>query len=161
MRIRVEKRAIMFLMAVASAPWIVQAQAPGSGERTAQFPAAIYSRLFREVVNFEARADRLAARGQSDAAVRHHHQLWLGLTSEQEAELKRVAADWASQNAPLDAQAGYARTALQRLRRESPSVAAAAQEQGLAAIAAQQVALVQSEKGISGELLRSGSARVL
>jgi hypothetical protein len=137
MCIRVEQRTIMFLLAGSFVPGIVQAQAPGPGGRSAQFPAAIYSRLFREVVNFEAKADRLAARGQSDAAIRHHHQLWLGLTPEQEAELKRVAADWARQDAPLDTQAGYTRTVLRGPQRESPSPDVAAQEQGLAAISGQ------------------------
>jgi hypothetical protein len=133
-------------LAVTFVPGIAQAQAPGLGERAAQFPVAIYSRLFREVVNLDARADRLAARGESDAAVRHHHKLWLGLTPEQEAELKQAAADWTRQNAPLETQAGYARAILRRLRQESPKAAVAAQEQGLAAITAQQIALTQSAR---------------
>jgi hypothetical protein len=98
------------------------------------------------VVNLEATADRLAARGGSDAAVRRHHRLWLGLTSEQAAQLKQVATDWARQNASLDIQAGSARLALQRARRESPSAAVTPEEQQLGAIAAQQIALVRSAR---------------
>ena len=140
-----KQRAIVFLLAVAFASGVVRAQAPRGGERSTSVPAAVYSRLFREVVNFEAKADRLAAQGRSDAAVRHHHQIWLGLATEQEAELKQVAADWARQNASLDVQASSARSTLQRLRRES-SGAVPSQEVGLAAIAAQEVALAQSAR---------------
>jgi hypothetical protein len=146
MDMRVAQRAIVFLLAAIVAPGIIRAQAQGSGQRSTQVPAAVYSRLFREVVNSEAQADRLVARGQSDAAVRHHHQIWLGLSSDQEAKLKQVAADWSSQNAPLDAQASYERKALQELRGARSTADVAAQTQELAAIAAQQVALVRSAR---------------
>jgi len=155
MCIEVEQRAIMFLLAVASVPGVVRAQSPQSGQRSVSVPAAVYSRLFRQVVNFEAKADRLAAQGRSDTSVRHHHQIWLGLTTKQEAELKQVAADWARQNAPLDVLASSARSTLQRLRRESPGTVPS-QEAGLAAIAAQQVALAQSGRDALANALGPG-----
>jgi hypothetical protein len=81
-------RVIMFL-AVAASPGKAQVAAP-----SAQVPVGVYERLFREVVSNETRADRLSAKGEPDASIRHHHQLWLGLTSDQESLLKQVASDW-------------------------------------------------------------------
>jgi hypothetical protein len=133
----------MFLLAVSLVPGKVQAQAWASAGRSTQVPAAVYSRLFREVVDLQARADRLAANGQPSASIRHR-QLRLGLTSEQETQLKQVATDWAQQCAPLDVEAASARTELQRLRRESSGAAVAAQAADLRGIAALQVALAQS-----------------
>ena len=152
-----KQRAIVFLLAVTFAPGVVRAQAPQSSQRSTSVPAAVYSRLFREVVNFGAKADRLEAQGRSDASVRHHHQIWLRLTAGQEAELKQVAADWARQNASLDVQASAARSTLQRLRRESSSAVVASQERGLAAIAAQQVALAQSQRGALAKAFGPGA----
>jgi hypothetical protein len=146
MGIGIYRGAIVFLVTFAFAPGTGIAQSPAPVGRSTRVPAAIYSRLFREVVDLEARADRLAANGQPDAALRHHHQLWLELTAEQERQLKQVAMSWARQNAPLDVQAGDARGSLERLRSEPAGPAAGAQDAGLRAIAGQQVALVESAR---------------
>jgi hypothetical protein len=148
----------MFLLAVSFATGKMQAQAPRSGGGPAQIPPAVYSRLFREVVNMEARADRLASDGQPDASVRHYHQLWLGLAPDQESELKQVAAGWSRQNAPLATQAASARNELRRLQHESSGASPDSERSALAATASQQLALVQSARGSLADVF--GPARM-
>jgi len=123
---------------------IGSAQAPPASVRSPEIPVGVYERLFREVVHAEVSADKLALRGQADGDVRHFHRLWLGLSTDQETTLKRVAADWHTRNAPLEAQAATARTSMREERQDSPGSGLTLQKQALAAVSSQQVALAQS-----------------
>lgn len=143
----------MLVLALAAAPGRVQAQASTSARRSTQIPAAVYERLFREVVNAEATADRLAAKGEPTAPAGGRYRLALGLTPAQETKLEQVAADWSSKNASLETQAGTAREALRGLQRDSPTATIAAQRAVLMKAVAQQVALAQlARETLAGDL---------
>ena len=160
MCIGVNRGLAMLVLALAFAPGRVAAQASASSGRSTQVPAAVYERLFREVVNSEARADRLAAKGEPTAPAGGRYRLALSLTPGQETKLEQVAADWSRENASLETQAGQAREALRGLRPDSPTATTAAQRAVLMKVVAQQVALAQSGREMLAETLAPTRSRL-
>jgi hypothetical protein len=143
----------MLVLTLAFAPDRVHAQASTSASRSTQIPAAVYARLFREVLNAEAKADRLAPKGEPTAPAGGRYRLALSLTPDQETKLEEVAADWSHEDASLETQAGTARQALRGLPPDSPTATIAAQRAVLMKVVAQQVALAQSAREtLAGDL---------
>ncbi|MDQ2711076.1 MAG: hypothetical protein M3Y72_17335 [Acidobacteriota bacterium] len=80
--------------------------------------------LFREVANFQAKADEFAKQAKPDAFLREYHRGMLELNETQDTELKRVFIECAQQIHSVDAQAANIIDAVKSRYRHAPRNAA-------------------------------------